>query len=408
MEQPEYQKRMHFVIELGRALHQCGASSHRIEMHLGNVSRMLGMEGQFLFNPTGFTCVFWIDDRYDQHIHIERVTPGDINLGRLWMIDTMVENMARGKVALDEAIPELNRLANSAPLYPQWVQGLCWAITGAAFAALVAGLWHDVVVATLLSATTFLLFVWSQRTQRLGSLLTVLAPFLSGIIAQCLFAFGWPINVPFVILSSILVFVPGLSLTVAMSEISVRHLISGSSRLVEAVMNLLLLLFGAIMGISLANLLWQPIAERASSLAMADGKTWPAVLLLALSLSIVFNIPWRKAIWGMIACAISFAAAKSGGKAFGMIPGMFLGALAVGLYSNCFARFAKAPASVLSTQGILLLVPGSTTYIALNQWLVGTQILPGANVGSQALMLFVALVVGLLFANALLPPGKSL
>jgi hypothetical protein len=44
----------------------------------------------------------------------------------------------------------------------------------------------------------------------------------------------------------------------------------------------------------------------------------------------------------------------------------------------------------------------------LNQWIVGTQILPTANMGSQALMLFVALVAGLLFANALLPPGKSL
>lgn len=80
----------------------------------------------------------------------------------------------------------------------------------------------------------------------------------------------------------------------------------------------------------------------------------------------------------------------------------------MGLYSNCFARIAKAPSSVISTQGIILLVPGSTTYMILNQWIVGTQILPGANIGSQALMLFVALVAGLLFANALLPPGKSL
>jgi uncharacterized membrane protein YjjB (DUF3815 family) len=87
---------------------------------------------------------------------------------------------------------------------------------------------------------------------------------------------------------------------------------------------------------------------------------------------------------------------------------MFLGSLAVGLFSNAFARFAKAPSSVLSTQGIILLVPGSTTYLILNQWVNGTPLLSGSESGSQALMMFVSLVAGLLFANALLPAGKSL
>ena len=407
MEKPEYQKRMHFVIELGRALHQCGASSHRIEMHLGNVSRMLDMQGQFLFSPTGFTCVFWLDDRYEQQIHIERVNPGDFNLGRLWMIDEMVENMARGKVEFDDGIRDLALFAESPPLYPVVVRGMCWALTSAAFAALLSGFWQDVVVSSALSVVTFVLFFLSQRYQRLGSLLTVIAPFLSGFLAQWIVSFGIPINVPFVLSSSILMFIPGLALTVAMSEISARQLISGSSRLVEAVMNLLLLLFGAIMGVSTASLLWPSIPATSAPIAMAAEKTWPAVLLLALSLTVVFNIPWRKSIWGLIACLIAFGSAQIVGQAFGMVAGMFLGALAVGLYSNCFARIAKAPSSVLSTQGILLLVPGSMTYMIMNQWFVGTQIIPGAA-GSQALLLFVALVAGLLFSNALLPPGKSL
>lgn len=408
MEQAEYQKRMRFVIELGRALHQCGASSQRIETHLTNVTQMLAMQGQFLFSPTGFTCVFWLDDPYAQQIHIERVSPGDLDLGRLWMIDTMVETMSRGQIDLDDGIDALARFAASPPLYPRAVHGLCWALTGGAFATLLSGYWQDVIASALLSVVTFLLFALSTRIPRLGSLLTILAPFLSGIVAQAIRSYGIPINVPFVILSSILVFIPGLSLTVAMSEISARQLISGSSRLVESVMNLLLLLFGALMGISSAALLW-PMANTATApLAMAAGKNWPAVILLSLSLTVAFNIPWRKALWGMLSCAIAFFVSQRIGKSFGMIAGMFIGALSVGLYSNAFARLTKAPSSVISTQGIILLVPGSTTYMILNQWIVGTQILPSANIGSQALLLFVALVAGLLFANALLPPGKSL
>ena len=173
-------------------------------------------------------------------------------------------------------------------------------------------------------------------------------------------------------------------------------------------MQLLLLLFGAIMGVSTAALLWPATAATSAPAAMMAGKNWPAVILLSLSLTVAFHIPWRKAVWGMLSCAIAFFVSQRVGQSFGMIAGMFIGALGVGLYSNAFARIAKAPSSVISTQGIILLVPGSTTYMILNQWIVGTQILPSANIGSQALMLFVALVAGLLFANAVLPPGKTL
>lgn len=402
------EQRMRFVIELGRALHQCGASSQRIETHLTNVTRMLGLEGQFLFSPTGFTCVFWLDDPFDQTIHIERVSPGDLNLGRLWMIDAMVEKLGSGQMEMDAAVEELHRLASSPPLYPPAVHGCCWALTGGAFAALLSGDWKDVIASALLSVMTFLLFMLSTRNLRLGSLLTILSPFLSGVMAQRIFSLGYSINVPFVVLSSVLVFIPGLSLTVAMSEISARQLISGSSRLVEAMMNLLLLLFGAIMGISLASWFWPAGEAVPAAWPMGAGKNWPAVILLSIALTVAFNIPWRKAIWGMIACAIAFSVSQAIGQSFGMSAGMFGGAMAVGLFSNAFARMAKAPSSVISTQGIILLVPGSTTYMVLNQWIAGTAVLPTANIGSQALMLFVALVAGLLFANALLPPRKSL
>jgi uncharacterized membrane protein YjjP (DUF1212 family) len=408
MDQQEEQQRMRFVIELGRALHQCGASSQRIETHLTNVTRMLGLNGQFLFSPTGFTCVFWTDDAFDQKIHIERVSPGDLNLGRLWMIDDMVESMERGNLGLAQAMVELARLENAPPLYPPFMHGCGWALTGGSFAALLSGDWNDVIASAFLSMMTFLLFLLSTRHQRLSSLLTIVAPFLSGLLSQLVFSLGLAINVPFVSLSSILVFIPGLSLTVAMSEISARQLISGSSRLVEAMMNLLLLLFGAIMGISLASWLRQPAEAIVNQWPMGEGKNWPSAMLLSMSLTVAFNIPWRKAVWGMIACALAYGVSQSIGQSFGMIAGMFVGAMAVGLFSNAFARISKAPSSVISTQGIILLVPGSTTYMILNQWIAGTAVLPTVTIGSQALMLFVALVAGLLFANALLPPGKSL
>ena len=87
---------------------------------------------------------------------------------------------------------------------------------------------------------------------------------------------------------------------------------------------------------------------------------------------------------------------------------MFLGALAVGLFSNFYSMILRGPGSILMTQGIILPVPGSKTYMILNHWVSGADILPGASSGNHALMVFIALIAGLLFSNALLPTQKSL
>lgn len=407
MEPIEYQKRIRFIIQLGKALHSCGASSHRVEKHLGNVTTMLGLHGYFLFTPTGCTFVFWLDDEYDQHVHIERVEPSGMNLGRLWMIDSLIETFGQGKISFEEGASRLTEITQMPPLYSIWLRGLAWITATSSFAALLSSSWNDVFVSALLSLVTFLLYSLSLRHTRFVPLMTIVAPFISGILAQAIYASGIPINVSFVILSSIITFIPGISLTDAMSEISSHQLISGSSRMVDAIMSLLLLLFGAVMGVSVASLLFKNGSVDQAWL-MPSGKTWPAVVMLSLSLTILLNISYRNCLWGLFACIVAFGTAKSTGHMFGATTGVFLGSLAVGLFSNFFARLMKAPASILSTQGIILLVPGSTTYIILNQWFSGTQVLPQADTSSQVIMIFTALVAGLLIANAVLPPRKSL
>ena len=129
---------------------------------------------------------------------------------------------------------------------------------------------------------------------------------------------------------------------------------------------------------------------------------------LSLGLGIAFNIPRRKLLWGLLSAAIAFGAASIGETWFGIYGGMFIGALAVGLFGNLYSRITRGPGSILMTQGIFLLVPGSKTYKILNHWVSGENILPGASGGDRALMVFIALVAGLLFSNALVPTQKSL
>jgi hypothetical protein len=88
------------------------------------------------------------------------------------------------------------------------------------------------------------------------------------------------INEPLVVLTSIIIFVPGLSLAVALREFAVRDLLSGAARLMDALMVLFKLFFGSVLGLTIGVLLWGDVIA-ADDLQVPTWAVWPAVFLLA-------------------------------------------------------------------------------------------------------------------------------
>jgi len=396
----DYRRKARFIVKLGIALHECGATSQRVESHLENMTRLFGFHGSFLVSPTTFTCAFWQDDELDQYIYIDRIQPANDNLGQLWEIDRLMGRITRSELDLDAAIVELRRLRKAPSNYSTVVNGLAWALIGGPFAA-------------LLSILLFIFTLNRSEHARWGPVVMLVAPFFSGLVASFIARAGIVINVPFVVLSSVVIFVPGLALTIAITEISSRDLISGTSRLVDAVMLLLKLYFGSVSGMAVASFIAShvmvPVVLPYLDLGQLSSlKTAPAVLGLSLGIGIAFNIPTRKLGAGLASSAIAFVVAGLGESYFSMFAGMFLGSLAVGLYANLYSRITHSPSSIPMMQGTVLLVPGSKIYMILNEWASGTSILPGVASGHQALMIFLCLVAGLMISNALVPVRTSL
>ena len=83
--------------------------------------------------------------------------------------------------------------------------------------------------------------------------------------------------------------------------------------------------------------------------------------------------------------------------------GACLGALAVGLVANGFARTFNRPAALVEVPGIMILVPGSLGLRSLTA-LLSQDVVTGIEVGVSMMMTAVALVFGALLANGLIPP----
>ena len=396
-----------FIIRLGKALHKFGTPAYRLEAHLTNVSESLGLFGSFVITPTSLTFVLSQDHENQDYNHILRVAPGDLDLGSLARADELVDELTSGQRTLAEAIERLDDIANKPNPYGRFLTFLAFGASSGAFAMLMQTSWNDVFWSTLLGMVVCLFTFWAERSKRVTDMLEPISALTSAILASAIALIDPSINIPLVILSSIIAFIPGLALTLALSELAARNLMSGTARIMDALMILFKIYFGGVLGIALGKMLWGEVAFVEPS-HTPEWTVWAAVTTLSISLVILFRCRKKDAPWGIISGYVAFGASIVGAEYLGVALGAFVGAFALGIYSNIFSRIMNLPSSVVKLLGLVVLVPGSKVYIGLNHAISGQTMLNATDIGSQAFLIFMSLVAGLIFANVALPSRKTL
>jgi len=401
-----YQKRR-FIIRLGKALHKLGSTAYRLEDNLLSIAKFLDIRASFIITPTALTFILSDDEDDQQYNHLVRVTPGEIDLGSLARIDELVDELVNGERTLDEAIERLTEINRKEPPYGVALTFLAFGASSGAFAMLMHTGWHDVFWSTILGFVVFLFVIWAERSRRVTEMLEPMAALTTSLLASLISLFDPSINIPMVILSSIIAFIPGLSLTVGLSELAARHLMSGTARIMDSVMVLFKLYFGAVLGMAFGKLMWGEAVFMPPE-TMPVWTSWLAVSTLSISLIVLFKVRLKDAPWGMIAGYISFSVSIWASSYLGVALGAFVGAFALGIYSNLFSRIMNLPSSIVRLLGLVVLVPGSKVYIGLNNFVTGKQMLAVNDLGSQTFLIFMSLVAGLIFSNVALPHRKNL
>jgi len=403
-----FAQRRKFIINLGKALHKFGTPAYRLEAHLLNVAAILGLGGSFIVTPTSLTFAIWLKGEHDaQHNYVVRVKPGDLDLGSLARTDELVEELACGQRSLDDAIDRLYQIEHKPAPYSHFVTFWAFGVSGGAFAMLMATSWNDVMWSFIMSLVVYLFVYWASISRGVTKMLEPLVSIVSAFMVVGIMHLDPHVNVSLVVLSSIIAFIPGLALTLGLRELAARDLLSGTARIMDAIMLLFKLYFGAVLGMALGKMAWGQ-AEFIPSDPIASWTAWLAVLLLGSSLVVMFKIRIKDAPWGILAGFISFGVSLAATPSFGIALGAFFGAFSVGIYSNIYARVFNAPAIIVSLQGLVILVPGSKVYIGLNTMISGESILAVESIGSQSFLIFMSLVAGLIFSSVVLPPKRSL
>ena len=408
MHTESFKQKRKFIVRIGKMLHKYGIPAYRLETHLMNLAYHLELRSSFIISPTSMTFILWTEGHEDEYTHAARVEPGDLDMGSLSRTDDVIEQMAVGELTIEQANERLDEIETMPNPYGRVATGFSFFMASGAFAMLMRGSKEEVIVASFLGLFVYLFVLWSERSKGVANMLEPLVAMVSAFVAYGI-AEAWipSLGVKLVILSSIIVFIPGLALTIGLNELSSRHLVSGTVKVMDALMMLFKLYFGAFLGMEIGKYTFGTyqleIAER-----LPHWFVYIAIALLSTSLVIAFRTRKKHVVWSMLIAFIAFITSSLGTSYFDYGVGAFIGAFAVGIYGNIFTRVANSPAVIVTMQGLIVLVPGSKTFISLNSYLAGDGFIAAEQAGQQALVIFMSLVAGLIFANSALPPKKSL
>jgi uncharacterized membrane protein YjjP (DUF1212 family) len=403
MERAEFLRKVKFVTKFGRVLHAVGSPAHTLESTMQDMCRLFDIKGNIVSLPTAIFSSFSYEDEEITKIH--RVEPVGVDLGKLSQVDLIAQEVIQGQISYEEGSQKLDEVMEAADPYSNSVRVICFLLTAAGFLVLFGGTWGDLVAAMLiglLMGCLSLLRPLGLVAQLIETIVAVIASLATYLLAK----FVPDLNVAIIILSGLIIFMPGLNITIAISEIATHNLTSGTSRLVGGIMILLKLTFGVFIGSKIATWFHYP----SININFSHMPSWLPIITLPLTaLMSTVNFKAQRSDWKWVTFAgiFGYCCSKLGSFYLGPELGIFFGGACVGSAANIFARLQNRPSSIFQFPGIILLVPGSIGYRSIS-FMFERDVLGGLDTAFTMVTLVLSLVVGVFVGNTFIKPRSSL
>jgi uncharacterized membrane protein YjjP (DUF1212 family) len=367
------------------------------------VSRGLGIEGVFLYTPTAL--VISLTEGEEEQTYLRRVNSGGVDIDKLIRFDETLDQLLAGQCDVDQASQRMESIAAAPSPYSNWITVVACALSCGAVAIFFRGSPVEILASIGLGTLVALLEQLQAKLAWEQAFLEPVAGVVASLGALTVARFFVPLDDRLVTLAALIVMIPGLKITVALTELALGHLSAGVARLAGGCVSLLTITMGVALAWRIAGG-WRTLPEP-TDWQLPEWWQWLAIIVAPIAFSIVFKA--RPILWPTIAAVsvAGYAANVSMGGLWGTEVGAFAGALVVGAGSNLYARLRDRPALVPLTPGIIVLVPGSLGYRSLTAFL-DRETLAAIDFAFAMVIVAAALVGGILTANVVIPPRRIL
>jgi uncharacterized membrane protein YjjP (DUF1212 family) len=406
----DYAARLAFVVELAEHLHRYGTTAQRLEGAVDAVATRLGLECEPWSNPTGLILTFSDPARPPgdgDTTRVIRLQPGDTDLAKLVAADRIAEDVMAGRLNLaagHAALRALDRPLSQRTVTMEW---LAFGLASAAVAGLLRLPWLDIATAGATGLLIGALQLLTPGRPQLKEASDAVAALVAALVALLVASFVGPINLNTVIIASVIMLLPGMSLTNAVNELTSQHLVSGTARFAGALATVMKLTVGVIIAVTLGDIVGLHPHVRALR-PQPDWVEWGALAAAAFSFAVLFRTARRDYPLVMLAAIVGYGISRLAGAAWGSPAGIFLSALALTAAGNGYARWIKRPGALVRMPGIIMLVPGSASLRGVMTLVQQQDVAAGQDAALTVLNILLALIAGLLFGNLLVSTRRNL
>ena len=360
---------LEFMFRLGQAYLACGEVVSQVVLLLRRVALAYGVQrSRVIVFPTALFIS--LQDGAEERVTLAEGPTQALRLDQMADVYALGEAAQRGTVTPRDGLDRLTEiLRKPARFGPAGVIG-GHAVLSFGLAMVVMPTATNLAAAAFLGAIVGALKVLNRDQPVLAIPLPVVAAAIVSALVFLSARRGLSIDPLHVLVPPLVTFLPGAMLTLGMVELAYGDMVSGSSRLITGLVQLVLLAFGLAAGAALVGVTPEDLLHSTGVLAQIPWAPWAGVVVFGMGVYLHFSAPRDSLGWMLLVLLLAFAAQRVGAGLFSSeISGFFGMLVATPLGYLIQSRFKGPPAMVTFLPSFWLVVPGSLGLLSVTRML---------------------------------------
>ncbi|KAJ7526929.1 hypothetical protein O6H91_16G027900 [Diphasiastrum complanatum] len=408
--------RRRFLLRLAVALHSYGSSASRTEYLIEKAANRLNIEVDIAVFPALILMSFPDVNHGRSGVNSNTLTTAvkdvhlltvdaNLDVDKLGRADELANKVGKEGEPLVKSYLQLKKIATSPPEFGKWWRLFSFALSASMAAPLFfeGNMW-DACFCFVLGLVVGIMDIIASRSSVFATVLEFIVSLVVSVLAQLLSVHLQQLKLCFssMALSSLVNLLPGMKLTLGISEMVSKSYITGTSRIMNSLFSALLLGFGLNIGEKIVW--WAPVDPACQSNDLSE---WWNVLWFVgytVASNVLLNARWNQWLGMTLTSGVGYLLSVFASMKFGSNAATVVASFAVGLTGALYSCLTGELPLVTIVSGILLLVPGGIGVQGVAAMLE-EDVLSGMGFVFDMIVVGLSITIGLLIARIVLPAG---
>ena len=402
-----FEEAWQFIVKVGLAAHRYGSTAAHLELFLVGLSKAFGYVGAFRSTPS--EIVFGLRESPDspQRLELVKMPAPGVDLDKLARLGDLLNELKAGTITLADCPARLDAIDRVPPPWGKFASMLGYAFSGMGLAPLLGGGLSDALYSALLGIVAYGVVLLSAR---LGAVASTWLPFSSafvvGVLATVVKLWVPELNLVVVVLSAVVIILPGYTISLGAGELATHHIASGAANLMSGLICLFKQAAGGWLGVVAAGAV-VPLAAAVPGNPVDSVWMWLFVPALIAGLCLAFQTSRRDLPWAALVCGITHLGIMTGNSLLDSNLGNLAGTIIAVVVANLWARMTGRPGAIVLIPAIVFMVGGTIGFRGLATMAQG-ELLMGAQQFLQMFVVAITILAGILIGYTIVRPEPGL